>query len=125
MKVVYIAGPYMGDTHDGRSFFQIHTNILFAREYAKKVFALGAFAFCPHLNSYHMELDLEADPNFFREADLEMVSRCDAVFLIPGWLNSKGVMLEKEFAESKGIPTFTDLETLSAWIHYPEVSCGN
>ncbi|SRR6266851_1112344 len=116
MKVVYIAGPYMGCTHDGKSFFQIHNNIMFAREWAKKVFQLGAFAFCPHLNSYHMELDLEANPDFFRKADLEIVGRCDAVFLIPGWEGSKGSKLEKEYAQVKGIPVFTELHLLAEWI---------
>lgn len=117
MKVVYIAGPYMGATHDGKSFFQINTNIMFAREWAKKVFQLGVFAFCPHLNSYHMELDVDADADFWRKADLEILSRCDAILLIPGWENSRGSVLERTFAIDNSIPVFSSENELKDWLN--------
>lgn len=45
MKIVYIAGPYAGPTHDGKSYYQISRNILEAREWAKRVIEAGAFAY--------------------------------------------------------------------------------
>ena len=116
MKVVYVAGPYMGETHDGKSFFQIHTNIMVAREWAKKVFALGAFAFCPHLNCFHMELDTDFSADWWRKADLEILERCDAVLLIPGWENSRGSVMEKTFAQDNSIPVFYTENELREWL---------
>lgn len=116
MRVVYVAGPYMGATHDGKSYYQISRNILEAREWAKKAIEAGAFPFTPHLNSEHMELDVERSADWWREADLEMLRRCDAIFLIPGWENSKGAKMEKEFSLQNGIPVFYDIGILRDWL---------
>lgn len=121
MRIVYVAGPYMGATHDGKSYYQISKNILEAREWAKKIIEAGAFPFTPHLNSYHMECDVDKPADWWREADLEMLRRCDAIFLIPGWQESKGARMEKEFALRSSIPVFYDLEILCAWIKDGEV----
>lgn len=124
MKIVYVAGPYMGATHDGKSYYQISKNILEAREWAKKVIEAGAFPFTPHLNSSHMELDVERSADWWREADLEILRRCDAIFLIPGWENSKGSKMEKEFALANGIPVFYDIGILREWLERKEGEQG-
>lgn len=117
MTVVYVAGKYRGRTHCGKSYTEIHRNILTAREWAIKVNELeSVIALTPHLNSYHMELDGRQDPEFWYNADLELLRRCDAVFLIPNWTDSQGARLEKEFAESINIPTFTDFGRLAEWL---------
>lgn len=122
MRVVYIAGKYRGKTHDGASYTEIHRNILTAREWAIRVNELeGVIALTPHLNSYHMELDGRPDPEFWYNADLELLRRCDAVFLIPNWTESRGAILEKKFAEENNIPTFTNTSSLAAWLKWPHL----
>jgi len=117
LKVIYIAGPYTGTTHDHNSFAEIHANIMHARANAIDVMRLGGcIALTPHLNAFHMELDFCGDQDFWYNADLELLRRCDAVFLVPGWEKSKGANLEKDFAEKNRIPVFTDLEHLRIWL---------
>ena len=117
MKVIYIAGKYGGKTHDGSSFAEISRNILVAREWAINVMKLGnCVALTPHLNSYHMELDFNPSQDFWYKADLELLERCDAVFFIPGWLDSKGARIENEFAVRKGIVTFENIDHLKEWL---------
>lgn len=110
----------MGATHDGKSYFEISMNILRAREWGKRVIEAGAFAFVPHLNSEHYELDVDKSADWWREADLAILKRCDAIFMMPGWEKSKGAVKEKEFAEREKIPVFYGIDTLRAWIRRVE-----
>lgn len=116
MKIVYIAGPYTGPTHGPESYVEISHNIINARGWAIKVMRLGnCVALTPHLNSAHMECDFNF-PDFWYAADLELLKRCDAIFLIPGWERSKGSVKEKDFAITNNIPTFEDLKILEWWL---------
>jgi Domain of unknown function (DUF4406) len=120
MKVVYVAGKYSGPTHDARSYTDIERNILFAREYAIKIMALGeVVTLVPHLNSYHMELDFTTSQDFWYKADLELLSRCDAIFMLPNWLDSKGAKIEELYAREHSIPVFYELPILQKWLIEP------
>ncbi len=120
MKVIYIAGKYTGKTHGPESYIEIERNILVAREYAIKVMTLGngkCIALTPHLNSSHMECDFNRMGNeFWYKADIEMMLRCDAVFLLPNWTDSTGAKLEREAALKAGLPVFEDLAELSHYL---------
>ena len=115
-KVVYVAGPYSGPTHDGRSYFIISANIMMARECAKKIWKAGAVALCPHLNTEHFELDADLPAEAYYEGDLALLKNCDAIFMMSTWRDSKGAILEKDFAEKRGLPVFYDIEALKAWL---------
>jgi len=122
LKVIYIAGKYTGPTHDAKSYSEIHANIMTARSWAIKVINLGGcIALTPHLNSMHMELDGKNDPAFWYEADLELLRRCDAIFMLPNWTDSRGAIEEKKFAERHHIPIFTDLDDLNLWLHVERI----
>ena len=111
MKLVYIAGKYSAP-----SFHETHLNIWAAREYAMKVWELGAAAICPHLNTYHFEADTKLTQQNFYDGDLEILRRCDAILLIPGWGESKGARMECRFALRHDIPVFHDIESLKGWL---------
>ena len=97
MKVLYTAGRYSGE---------IDINIQKAREIAIKLWEMGYAVVCPHLNSAHMERDCKAKYEDFLAGDFEIIERCNAVIMIPGWQNSNGACKEKLHAEKMGIPVY-------------------
>lgn len=114
MKVIYIAGKYSGKTHDGTAYAEISRNILAAREYATKIWQAGAVCLCPHLNTSHFEIDCSDDAEMYYKGDLELLSRCDAVYLLPSWSISTGAVKEKLHADKIAMPVFypEEFETL-------------
>ena len=109
MKVIYIAGPFRGPSH-----WAIAENIRNAERLALEVWRMGAVAICPHANPAHFQ-DAAPDDVWLR-GDLELLTRCDAVLMVPGWTRSQGATAEKRYAEGNGIPVFYDLDTLAEWL---------
>ena len=68
---------------------------------------------CPHTMNAHFD-GLACDDYFLRST-LEMMRRCDAVLMVPGWRASKGAMAERDEAIKLGIPVFEDLGDLIEW----------
>ncbi len=93
--LIYTAGPYSGD---------IDKNIAHAAEVAKKLWAEGFAVICPHMNTAHFDGAVTYDQ--FLSGDLEMVGRCDALYMLEGWQGSKGATIEHEFAKGRGIPIY-------------------
>lgn len=111
MKVIYIAGKYRGP-----NAWAVEQNIRAAEDVAVQVWAAGHAALCPHANSRHME-GVTTDANFLA-GTLEMMRRCDAVLLVPGWEASVGTRAEVAEAERLGLPVFSpalSMEALKAW----------
>ena len=48
--------------------------------------------------------------------DLKVLSRCDLLFVLPGWQHSRGTRDEVDFATRHGIPWTDDWDTLLQWI---------
>ena len=113
MKVVFIAGPYRASTPRG-----IVENIRRAEAVAIEVWKLGAVALCPHLNTRLMDGVLPDE--VWLNGDLELLSRCDAVMLVPGWQASSGTLNEVGQAQKLGIPVYEDWVCLRAWLRYNE-----
>jgi hypothetical protein len=103
---VYVAGPYMGThTHDHRSYFRIHENIMRAHEASLALASLGYGFFCPHVHSSHNEVIVPHIPaEYWYELDNHFLKTCDAILVLPG--ESKGVQAEINLAYSLGIPVF-------------------
>ena len=116
MRYIYIAGPYTGPTHDHRSFYQIERHILQAAETAKFLCENGIGFFCPHLHSAHFEVIApDVKPEYWYELDLHLMQACDALYLLPGWENSKGSLRELEIMQEWGRPIFDDLLEVVTW----------
>lgn len=110
-KLVYISGQYSGPT-----FQSVAENILRAREYGRMAWEAGAAAFVPHMNTAFFDFDTKLSPQDFYDADLQFLSFCDAILLIPGWERSKGAKMEKLFAEGISLPIFYDVVALRGWL---------
>jgi len=110
MKVVYIAGPYRASTPWG-----IEQNVRLAETMALKVWQTSkAAALCPHtMTRYYQE---SAPDEVWLRGTLELLKRCDAIFLLEGWQRSEGSKLEHQTAVSMGMPVFTNLVDLNEWL---------
>mgnify|MGYP001606997785 CR=1 FL=1 len=116
LRLAYIAGKYQGKTHDWRSYREIDAYIHLARDAAIEVWQNGHAAFCPHMNTEHFEIFTSDVPigNWY-EGDLRILNICDAVILLSNWRESRGAVMEKKYAESKGIPVFESVGAFLTW----------
>lgn len=98
--LVYVAGPYRAPTT-----WEIQKNIHNARVWGVVVAKAGAYPMIPHSNTAHFDGAVEGD-DFWLQGTLEMMRRCDGVFLTDGWTRSSGSRAEAEEARKLGIPCF-------------------
>lgn len=111
MKVVYVSGPYRAPTVYG-----IVQNIRRAEQIAIALWQKGFAVICPHTNTALMDGSISIkDSETFIKGDLEIVKRCDAVFLMKNWENSVGAVLERQFAIDHNIPVFHNFGDIWQW----------
>jgi len=111
MKTVYIAGPFTAPTP-----WLIENNVRRAEELSLKVCALGnVVALCPH-TMYRFFYGMET-ANYWYEATLELLRRCDAIIMLNGWEQSTGAVGEHTEAIELSIPIFTEdqLDLVQDW----------
>lgn len=87
--IIYLAGKYTGD---------IDANIAAARKVAIELWEKGYTVICPHLNCAHFEQDCKCEYYEYLQGDFEIIERCDAVVMLPGWHDSVGSKREFEHA---------------------------
>jgi len=92
-ELVYVAGPYSADTSWG-----IKKNILEAEKYSLLLLRKGYYVITPHKNTAGYEAYPEWDQEFWYGLSLEILKRCDAIAMIPGWEGSRGSTIEHERA---------------------------
>ena len=102
MPAVYIAGPYRSHTQQG-----VDLHIQSARHVGLLACRKGWSVVIPHSNTSHLDLCApDLGDAFWLAATMELMRRCDAVVLCPGWERSTGTMAEIEEAKRLGIPVF-------------------
>ena len=101
MKVIYVAGKYRAETE-----WELIENIRHAEVVASNLWGRGWSVICPHKNTAHfgglME-NPEDDHLLWLKGDLEMLKRCDAIYMLSNWQTSTGAMLELEEAQKHGL----------------------
>ena len=93
-RLIFVSGPYNARTEEEK-----RANIWHAVRVACRLWELGFFVICPHLNSANFEFYTNLDESVWVEGDLEMVRRCDCVFMLKGYETSTGSLMELELAE--------------------------
>ena len=99
MKLIYIAGPYSAPTA-----WQRECNIRAAEAQCLKLWRVGVPAVCVHTIARHYHDEVPEETAI--AIDNEILRRCDAVLLCPGWQDSKGTLAEIDLAASLGKPVF-------------------
>lgn len=102
IRPVYVAGRFRDS-----SPWIVHQNIIAAEQRAAIVTRYEwLVAVCPHLLTKN--LDSLRDERYWCEATLEIMRRCDAVFVGPGWEDSRGTLAEIREALLLEKPIFFD-----------------
>lgn len=104
IPLVYVAGPYAATALRTRD-----AHIRCARAAAELILAAGGYPVTPHLLTGGME-DIPGMPQrpdaYYYDATLELMRRCDAVVMIPGWRESRGATAEHAEAQRLGLPVY-------------------
>lgn len=96
LKVIYIAGAYRAGTENG-----VFENIIHARREAQKLWHQGWAVICPHMNTAFMG-GISPAP-IFLEGDLEILRRCDAIYMLSNFRSSEGAHAELRQAKRDGL----------------------
>lgn len=99
MKVIYLAGKYRGSCPN-----EVYENIQHARREAFKLWQENWAVICPHMNTMFMDFKESGEP--FISGDLEILKRCDAIFMLSNWKDSEGAKKEFELAQELGLEIF-------------------
>ena len=112
MLRVYVAGRYSAD-----NVMDVLRNIGRGEEVCSMLLREGYAPFCPwHDRSYVIrEPDTELTVADFQKVSMAWLEACDAVFLVPGWVGSKGTRAEIDRAKALSIPVFDCVGGLNAW----------
>ena len=110
MKLVFVSGPFRGANQ-----WEQMCNVREAETLALEVWRMGAACICPHTNTAHFQG--AAPDDVWLTGDLEILRRCDAVMVTPRWRQSVGACMEVVRAEEYGMPIFSNLADLRAWLN--------
>jgi len=102
LPVIYVAGPYSADT-----ISEIEANIKRAELDGIALMNNGWSVHIPHKNTAFMgshKALFVRDWQTWLARDFAILRRCDAVFLMHDWRESRGACAEWGFATGAGIP---------------------
>lgn len=112
---IYVAGILSGS----HGYYSPNTAINYlvaVRELAKwgkKILKAGFVPFAPCLDFMFWWIDNDdLTEEEIKRYSMDWLKRCDAIFLTPGWEQSKGSLAELETARKLGMPEFYSLEAL-------------
>lgn len=117
MPVAYVAGSYRAASRAG-----VELNIQVARRVGLLAALKGWSPIIPHANTGHLDELCSLSETFWLDATMELMRRCDAVVLCPGWQHSSGTLAEIAEAQRLGITVFytdSELPPAEAWRTLP------
>jgi nucleoside 2-deoxyribosyltransferase len=105
MKLIYIAGPFSNDDN-----LRIEVNILKAKKAMRELLKKGWAVICPHANTAGFQHENEIEDSIYYSADLEMLKRCDAVFMLKDWKHSHGAVNEHLISKQNNISIYYEID---------------
>lgn len=103
--LLYVAGPYSAnETHTEED------HIRMAEEVSIQLIRNHFHVICPHKNTSGYEKYEDDNINFdtWIAMDLNILKRCDGLYLIDGWEKSKGSITEAKYAYNNKMLMFTE-----------------
>lgn len=94
LRLLYVSGPFS----DPDPLHGIERNILLASEAALQGWRQGFATICPHKNTSGFQHVHDVPYETWIEGDLEILRRCDAICMLPGWDHSPGARRELALA---------------------------
>ena len=110
MLVFFVAGSYRAKTE-----WEVKQNIQAAEHVAVTIWRAGHVAVCPHKNTAYF--GGACAEQVWLDGYLELLERCDALVLVPGWEGSAGTKGEIARAYKMGMEVLTLGQFLK---RYPE-----
>lgn len=100
IPLIYIAGPFRGPTP-----LAVRRNVEAARDAGLLVAEeTGAYPVIPHTMT--SEFDKQLTDQFWLDGTLALLVRCDGIFLLDNWAQSKGATIERQWAIDHNMPIF-------------------
>ena len=107
MQVIYVAGKYSADSE-----WEKWQNIQHASEIARQLWLKGWAVICPHRNTMFMGTDKADDCKLWLDGDMEILKRCDAIYMLMGWDDSVGACEEISHAIRNDLLVYLEPELL-------------
>ncbi len=99
MKVIYLAGPFRSKTQWG-----ITQNVQRAERVSLELWKQGWVVVCPHKMTEHFQN--ECPDKLWLDGCLELLARCDAIYMLKGWWDSEGSRGELKRAGELGLEIY-------------------
>jgi hypothetical protein len=99
IKIVYIAGAFRAATQWG-----IMQNVRKAESAALSLWKLGYVVICPHAMTQNYQDECPDD--VWLNGMIEILKRCDAIYLLRNYFQSTGTLTELAVARNLGLPIF-------------------
>ncbi len=93
-----MAGPYRANSWNG-----VWDNVMHSRAEARKLWMQGWAVICPHANSIFMDGAEGETDGVFLKGDIEILKRCDAIYMLKGFRSSVGAVEEYNAAQKYGL----------------------
>jgi hypothetical protein len=116
VKLAYIAAPWTADTDE-----EIDLNINWAEHWATRLREAGYAVLCVHSENRNCKHSMT--PQYWYDATLEAMRRCDVVFIPPQrpggkkWTESVGTVNEFKDAAKRGQRVFFHFEEAASWLN--------
>ena len=109
--LIYTAGKYSGETYQ-----EVEKNIFLARKVSIELWEKGHAVICPHLNTAHFEdFNNKISWQEYLNGDFNIISRCDAMVMLPDWEKSKGAQIEFQYAQELRMPIYIYPDLPELW----------
>lgn len=116
MKLVYVAGPITAYNSKGAWDCWASENFVRTAEAASlKLILAGVATHCPHTQGRYWNGIDGATTETWMYADFEVIRRCDAILVMPGWKKSKGTLEEIDLAKRLRKSIFFSVEDCIEW----------
>ena len=86
-KIIMVSGKYRANSE-----YELEQNIRAAETASIKLWQSGWIVICPHLNSARM--GGSCDDSVWLNGYIEILRRCDAIFMLKKWHESEGAIKE-------------------------------